>query len=509
MFADVRAYIQRHHLLTPGEKIVVGVSGGPDSVALLDVLRRLAAAEDLMLHVAHLHHGIRGADADADADFVAALAGRWQLPLTRADVDLPQIAEREQLALEEAARRVRYAFLAHTARRIGARTIAVAHNADDQAETVLMHLLRGAGLAGLRGMLPETPLQDYRLLVSTPFEEEDAADTVPAGDLRLVRPLLGTSRAQIEAYCEARGLDWRLDRSNLDTTYFRNQLRHEVLPYLAEINPQISERLRNLAEVVRADYAVLDEVVEAAWDALLVALHDDAIAFDLTGWRAQPLAVRRALVRRAAYALRRTLRDVNFVHVQHAVQVGMRGETGAEATLPRGLVARVGYERFTIADIDALHLPEDRPWLPPGTTLPVAVPGRTQLPGGWTLEAVVLAAWQMTEITSNPDPWVAWIDAEALGDAPRLRTRRPGDSFAPHGMDGAEVQLSDFLINVKVPAAWRDHLPLLDGAPGIIWVVGLRLSEEALVDPGTQTVVRLRFSPPRERRDTVVTGGTV
>ena len=493
LLSDVRDTIRRHSLLEDRQTVVVGVSGGPDSVALLDVLRRLSSEFRLDLHVAHLHHGMRGTDADADADFVMALAEQWDLPATVLRVDLSEIAETHGLALEEAARRVRYAFLAQTAQRVGAEVVAVGHHADDQAETVLMHLLRGAGLAGLRGMLPATPLADYRLL---PFEAL-GEDVMEAGKgLDLIRPLLACPRADIEAYCDERGLDWRIDRSNWDTTFFRNQLRHEVLPYLAEINPQVRERFCNLAEVVRADYEVLDAVVARAWDDLLMARHDDAIAFDLTEWRAQPLAVQRALIRRAAYALRRTLRDVNFVHIEQAVDVAMHGETGAEATLPRGLVARVGYERLTIADAEALHLPEDQPWLPPDTELPVTVSGETPLPGGWTLQATPLRTWSMADVRQNPDPLIAWLDVEAVGEQPVLRTRRPGDRFAPHGMDGAHVKLSDFMINVKLPQAWRDHLPLLVGEVGILWVVGWRVSEDALVRTDSERVVRLRFLPP-------------
>ncbi|MGC9358429.1 MAG: tRNA lysidine(34) synthetase TilS [Anaerolineae bacterium] len=490
LLPEVQAYIQHHRLLDVGQKVVVGVSGGPDSVTLLDLLHRLARTWDLDLHVAHLHHGIRGTEADRDAEFVTALAKERDLPFTVKRVDLPSIAEKEGLAIEEAARRVRYAFLAQTAQQLGAGVIAVGHHADDQAETVLMHLLRGAGLAGLRGMLPETLFSDYRLLLFSPFEEAPEG-TVPP--LCLIRPLLGVERERIDAYCEARELRYRFDRSNLDTTYFRNRLRHEVLPYLADINPRISQRLCHLAEVVRADYAVLEGEIAEAWNNLIVTEHADAIAFDLEGWRNQPLAIQRALIRRAAFELRRTLRDVGFIHVEDAVQVGQRGTTGAEATLPRDLVVRVGYTTLTVADTEALHLPPERPWLEPGAEIPIAVPGRTQLPGGWILEAEVLDTWNMATLTTNPHPMTAWMNVDCLEGTPVLRTRQKGDRFRPHGMEGAEVQLSDFLINVKLPLAWRDHLPLLVSGGEILWVVGLRMSEEALVYPETLEVVRMRF----------------
>ena len=161
---QVRRTIERTGLLVPGDGVVVGVSGGPDSLCLLHVLLHLREEYCLHLHVAHLHHGARGADADADAEFVATLAAEWGLPVTVEQQDVPALARAHKLAFEETARRLRYAFLARVAREAGAHKIAVGHNADDQAETVLMHFLRGAGPAGLRGMLPLTPLTDYRLL---------------------------------------------------------------------------------------------------------------------------------------------------------------------------------------------------------------------------------------------------------------------------------------------------------------------------------------------------------
>ncbi len=489
LLAEVCAYIERHRLLDRGDAVVVGVSGGPDSVALLHLLHQLVEPWGLRLHVAHLHHGIRGLDADADAEYVGALAQRLALPWTLERVSLPDLAREQGLALEEAARRVRYAFLARTARRLGARRIAVGHNADDQAETVLMHLLRGAGLSGLRGMLPDTPLSAYRLLSGIDKGEEPDA---PA--LHLIRPLLSTPRSAIEAYCEDEGLSPRFDRSNLDTTFFRNRLRHELLPQLEAVSPQVGDRLRNLAEVVRADYDLLEQIFDTAWRALLVREQEQLIAFELAGWRAQPLAVQRALVRRAAYRLRRTLRDVSFVHVEDAVAVGQTGETGAQATLPRRLLLEVGYDTLDVREAEAVALPAHRPWLEPGRELPVTLPGRTALSDGWALDAVALERWQPGLIASNPNPHVAWLDAAAVGPEPLLRTRREGDRFRPHGMGGVEVRLSDFLINVKVPRRWRDYLPLLVAGDEILWVVGERLSERACVRPTTERVFRLEVS---------------
>ncbi len=450
---EVQGYIDTHRLLKPGARVVVGVSGGPDSVALLHVLQRLADPLDLALHVAHLHHGIRDMDADADAEFVAALAEAWKLPCTIERVDVPAIAAEQKLALEEAARRARYTFLHRVAQQTGALRIAVGHNADDQSETVLMHLLRGAGPAGLRGMLPATPLRDYHLLAPCPK---------PVSEMKLIRPLLATPRSDIEAYCAEQQLTTRFDRSNLDTTFFRNRLRHEVLPYLAQTNPRIAQNLRHLAEVVRADYDLLHEFVSVAWDTLLVKSAPDLLTFNLAGWRAQPLAIQRAIIRRAAYKLCHSLRDVSFIHVEDAVHIAQQGATGAQATLPHGL-------RLT-AEID--------------------------LPNGWHLHIQEAPHWNLDAIANNCNPLVAWMDADVLGDAAILRTRRRGDLFQPQGMRQATVRLSDLLINMKIPRPWRDYVPLVEADGRILWVVGVRLSEAALVRPDTRRVVYLRFSGP-------------
>ncbi len=483
--------LRRYRLLRPGSRVIIGISGGPDSVALLHLFTRLRADWQLTLHAAHLHHGIRGAEADADAAFVAELCARWDVPCTIERLDVPTLARQEHLALEEAARRHRYAFLARVALQQGATTIAVAHHADDQAETVLMHLLRGSGPAGLRGMAPATPLSAYRVLPLPPEARRD---------LLLIRPLLFTPRAAIEAYCAAWDLPTRYDSSNADTTFFRNRLRHEVIPYLARLNPRIRERLCALAEVVRADYALLEELTQQSWDTLLLEQHENAISFDRVGFRALPLSLQRALIRRAAYALRPTLRDVDFVHVEAAVRVAVEGVTGQQATLPRNLKLVVGYDRLTLAHADALLLPPDRPWLTAGDVIPLGGAGPYPLPQGWLLTLERLDSWELTAIINNPDPLTAYLDADALQPPLFVRTRRAGDRFAPLNL-GAEVNLGDFFVRHKVPAPWRDAIPLLCSGDTILWVVGVRLSERARVTPSTRAVVKCSlYHPTAEER---------
>jgi tRNA(Ile)-lysidine synthase len=499
--AKVRQYIEAHGLLVRGEKVVVGVSGGPDSVCLLHVLCALHDDLELGIHVAHLNHGARSKEADADARFVETLAATWHLPLTVEREDVPGLARQHHLTFEEAARRVRYAFLLRVAHSTGARRIAVGHTADDQAETVLMHFLRGSALAGLRGMLPFTPVRELRLLepfgvpASRPHSWDQRERQDPSAQLAIIRPLLQVFRSEVEAYCSHHDLAWRFDQSNLDITYFRNRLRHELLPVLKTYNPRIKERLCHTAAVIAADYDLLVEVRQDTWHSVVREHRADAIVFDRKVWRALPVALQRATVRHAAYMLRRSLRDVSFVHVEDARYVALHGETGAQATLPMNLALVVGYETLRIGNADATPPPPDEPLLWREDPLPVELPGATPLPAcDWILRSQYLASWDSARIAQNTDPWTAYLDADQLEPPLLLRTRRRGDRFLPLGMEGQAVQLSAFMINRKIPQASRDHVPLLVTAGDIAWVCGHRIAETVAVGPHTSHVAHLWFA---------------
>ncbi|MBN1955135.1 MAG: tRNA lysidine(34) synthetase TilS [Anaerolineae bacterium] len=485
LLTQIRDFIHRHSLLAPGDVVVVGVSGGPDSLCLLHLLRELQATYRLQLYVAHLHHGVRGKEADDDAAFVAALAQQWQLPVTVERQDVLAVAREQQLAFEEAARRVRYAFLGRVAGQVGATRIAVGHNADDQAETVLMHWLRGAGLAGLRGMLPATALSSYRL-----FQPPADSD---AGPLTLIRPLLATPRADVEQYCAAHGLQPRFDRSNLDTTLFRNRLRHELLPLLETYNPNVRQRLCHTAAIVAADYDLLERLRDAAWRETVRQESEQAVIFDRAAWLAQPLSIQRALIRAAAYRLRPQLRDVGFIHVENGRRVAEEGTTGAQSTLPDGLMLQVGYDSIVVAGEG--RVPSfTGPVLPPGKELLVALPGQLALPNQpWALEASLPRRWSLAEIEANRDRWTAWLDADRLAAPLLLRSRRRGERFRPQGMAGHAPKLSDWMTNAKIPRAWRDRLPLLVAGGEIAWVCGWRVSEMAVVGPETRRAARFRL----------------
>jgi tRNA(Ile)-lysidine synthase len=490
---QVREMIEREGGLSAWAKIVVGVSGGPDSLCLLHVMERLGADYGWSLHVAHMNHCLRGGEADDDMVSVALAAMQRGLPCTIEVVDVGGVAQRRRLSVEEAARQVRYGFLLDTARRIGAAVVAVGHNADDQSETVLMHFLRGTGLAGLRGMLSNTDLASLHTV------SERGLTTALGPPIRLVRPLLHVTRAEIEQYCQAHGLAPRVDRSNLDTALLRNRLRHELLPLLETYNPNIRELLRRTAAVAAADYDLIAAVRQTAWSQVVQTQDTQAVVFRRSDWCKLPLALQRSTLREATYQLRPHLRDVDFVHLEQAVDVAVRGPTGAQATLPGGLCLTVGYQTLRLAGKE-VHAPRpDWPLLWSDEPLPVTLPGQTRLPdSGWRLE---IRWWNGPKEVAlhNADCWSAYFDADRLGTSLALRSRQPGDRFQPLGING-QTKVADWMINAKIPRRWRAHIPLLihhppvdTGREQIAWIVGWRIDARVRVTSDTQRIVHCVF----------------
>lgn len=475
-------------ILSPGDTVVVGVSGGPDSLALLHLFVQSSEALDLRPHAVHLDHRIRDREAEADAQFVASTAEAWGVPHTIRRTDVPALAAEHRLTLEEAARQARYTVLGREATRLGTDVIAIAHNADDQAETVLMHLLRGAGPAGLRGMLPVAPLSAYHLL--------EGGEHNPR--LQLFRPLLSVTRADIEAYCLAHDLKPRFDLSNLDTTYFRNRLRHEIIPHLETVNPNLRAMLVRMASVVAADYEALEAQVDAAWDATVLEASDALVRLDLDRWRALPLALQRATIRRATWHLRQSLRDVSYLHIEGAVRVAQEGITGAQSTLPAGLALHVDYDALTIMPVDQRPPEPDWPLIEPRTVVMIEEPGEHMLPGSaWRFSLRPYEGNRTGPVWEAllADPWAALLAASKLKPPVHIRTRRPGDRFHPQGVGGTQ-KVSTFQINARIPAAWRDRLPLLVMEDAIAWVAGWRVDERFIVWPETEGVWVARFEPP-------------
>jgi tRNA(Ile)-lysidine synthase len=272
-----------------------------------------------------------------------------------------------------------------------------------------------------------------------------------------------------------------------------------VFPLLEQHNPALKAVLCRSARVIADDYALLRAQLEAAWPQVVRGEDDRAVTFDLTAWRALPTALQRSSLREAIHRLRRSLRNINFVHVEDALRVARDGTTGMQATLPQGLMLSLGYDHLCVADAGhPIDLP-DGPWLPAdGQPLPVPLPGELVVnAAGWMIHLRVMDRSDLPPGWSeNQEPWRATLDADVLGEDLILRTRQPGDRFQPLGMEGHEVKLGDFLTNQKVPQTLRSRIPLLEAAWGIAWVGGLRVDERARIADSTTRVVQAEFTSP-------------
>jgi bifunctional protein TilS/HprT len=479
---SVRAAIAQQHMFAPGDVVVVAVSGGPDSLCMLHMLHTMHTDLGITLHVAHLDHMLRGAESAAEAAFVAATAHEWGLPVTVAAVDVGALARETRDNLHQAARAARYAFLARVAQQQGAHAVAVAHNADDQAETLLMHLLRGAGPAGLRGM---RPISDFRFLISD-FRLIDG-DENPKSKIqnpKLVRPLLNITRAEIEHYCAEHGLVPRRDLTNLDHRATRNRIRHELLPLLIEYNPHIVAALGRTAAVCADEHDLVLQALDAAWSAL-ACVRPGAVDFVGEAWRTLHPALQRAALRRA-YALLGGDATLELEHVE-AARALAAGGVGGRAELPGGVPMTVGYAgAFTLGAALAPHGPQLV-----GEDAPLPIPGRVVLADGWTIAAAVIAPPALAPVSA----WEVYLDAEAVAGPLLVRRRRPGDRLRPAGGRGSR-RVQDMFVDAKVARALRDAWPLVATSTAVVWAPGLRPASEFVATSATRRAVHLRVCGP-------------
>jgi tRNA(Ile)-lysidine synthase len=449
-----------------GDILVLGVSGGADSLALLHWLGEILGPD--VLHVAHLDHGIRPASHD-DAKFVAGLAESWRIPFSGKQVNVPELATLRGWSLEEAARNARYDFLAEVARSTGASIVVVGHNADDQAETVLLHLLRGSGLSGLRGMQ-----------VLSPFPS--------APELKLLRPLLQHSRADIEAYCHKHALFPLVDETNTDPTYLRNRIRHQLLPDLATYNLQIKNHLQQLAAIATAEDEFVGTLFDDLWPELLFQAGSGWLLLNRHKFRALPTALQRRAVRRAVYSLEPAVSNLSFKAVEQAVELAIRRESGTETRLLAAVTMLVDYETLLFARDTA-----DRQVGLPQTVFEEAVelpiPGRVELANGWVISAEPINRDQW-ETIPEPDPWLVAIQLPQQ-ESLYVRPRMLGERMQPLGMDGRSSSLQDIMVNRKLAARLREKWPLVITKEHVVWLPGHIIDRRARITDNSRRLIRL------------------
>jgi len=472
MINRIRSTLEKDCRLNPSQLVLVAVSGGPDSLCLLDILWQLG----YRMVIAHLDHELRP-ESKADAESVRSAAERMDLPFVTEQADVRAFAENHRLSLEEAARAVRYRFLFRIAEEQGAQAVAVGHTANDQVETILMHLLRGSGLFGLTGM-------DYRSQPNSWSRE-----------LPLVRPMLRIWREEIEAYLVNAGLQPVQDASNWDPRYSRNRLRHELLPYLESYNPHVRSLVWQMGDVLKQDQALLVEQTNAAWMRCVQDEGPGYAAFFAGQLRREPTGLQRRLLRRAIEALRPGLRDVDYQDIERALEFLDDPPRSSQLDLVAGLRLLLEGDKLWIAAWEA-DLPEANwPQISHGGEILLDAPGSIQLPGNWQLSIDFTNDLQasLQQAAQNPDTFQAWLDGDRLQLPVKIRARQPGDTIQPLGMGGHSIKISDLMINAKLPRRARRCWPLVVAGEKIAWVAGLRVGEEFSVTDETKRVIRLRL----------------
>jgi len=463
----VLRFIKEEHLIISGEKLVVAVSGGPDSVCLLHILVKLQRELGIKLHVAHLNHQLRGADSEVDARYVAELAHRLDVPATIEARDVKAYHAHHHASLEEAAREVRYTFLAQVAGSAGAERVVVGHTLDDHIETILMHLIRGSGTRGLNGLQPLSRLQ-------------------PSGaSLSVIRPLLPLSREETADYCRQHRLEPRLDASNLSLSSFRNRIRHQLLPQLQTYNPQVAEALLRTARLAADDLAFIGKEAARFWGEV-ARKQGDTVILDKRSFADLPSALKRHLLRTSIEELLGNLKDIEARHIEEILDA-MGKPAGKKISLPDGLTFTIEYDRYLLGPDSAALSPF--PVLE--SKVKLNVPGKTSIPG-WDIEAIITDPPGVKEEDEKPSEFTARFDLGKVGNKLTMRRRQPGDRFQPLGMSQPK-KLNEFMIDAKIPQAWRQRVPIVSSPEQIIWVAGWRIDERVRVTGETKKVLCLEF----------------
>ncbi|MDE2844912.1 MAG: tRNA lysidine(34) synthetase TilS [Chloroflexota bacterium] len=488
--SKVAAALERAGLAGRGNTIVVGVSGGADSSTLLYSLNRLREACDIELHVAHLNHDFRGAEADEDARFVGALASELGLPFSVEKRDpIAYQRERHISSFEQGAREMRYRFMASVAQRIGAPAVAVGHTSDDQAETVLLHILRGAGLHGLRGMT-ETAPWPFPPGLESPF---------------IFRPLLEVTKSETVEYCRELQRDYRQDSGNSLFRFTRNRVRQDLLPSLAaDYNPRVREALVRLASSASLDLDYLQQELDRAWPELLLSSAASTEPGQpsttvVLGRRPlsslHPALVRMAL-RRAYVAVNGDSRRLRENHLRAMADFIAGNSRTGELALPSGISLHATASEIIF---QTGQYPSDCPYPQLAGPWQLSDPDMSIVdgiyyPAEWRVSIENVAIENVPDLRL-PDAFTAWFHPASLGTGLLLRNRSAGDRFQPLGMANFK-RLHNFLIDEKVPRHWRDRVPLLVSDRGIAWVVGYRIAEWAKVPrdlPPGSPVMRMTF----------------
>ena len=459
MLKKVRDYMREHEMTAPGDAVIVALSGGADSVCLLTVLKQLATPE-FLLRAVHVHHGIRGAEADRDEAFAQNLCESLSVPLCVAYCHVPAYAAEHGLSEEEAGRILRYQVLEKEAGKweqelpAGSRVkIALAHHRDDNAETILHHLLRGSGLTGLAGI---RPVQGRR-----------------------IRPLLCVGREEIRAYLEAGHISWCEDSTNQSPDYTRNRIRSQVLPLLkTAVNEQAEEHILQAGQIIGQADAYLRQQAEEIWQEAVCGREEDLAAIPLTAFARQPEILKTYLIRHMLDQLHPGWKDIGSRHFTAIAELAGK-PVGSRLDLPGGLMARTGYETLEI-----VRKTEREVSVKTESGADGEIHGRQTVP---ELHMTVFSRQKDQEIPKNQ--YTKWFDYDKIKGTLSVRTRRTGDYLILPS--GGSKTIARYMIDEKIPKEKREQILLLAEGSHVLWVVGFRISEYYKIEEHTENILQV------------------
>ena len=450
----IRNNIITNELIQSGDRVIIAVSGGPDSMALLHILKSLAGEMQFELVAAHINHGLRP-EAAEEQNFVVDQCRRWNVSCYTEELNVRELARQSKTSLEDAGRIARYRYLNALRTELGAQVIATAHHRDDVAETVLLHLLRGTGIQGLRGIIPRNG--------------------------QIIRPLLPLGKEQLLTYLNEHDVKYCLDLSNTDPTFMRNRIRHQLIPELQrEYNPRIVDSLNQLAELVRADNQLLEQEMERYWELVLIEADANTIIFDNISFSQLPLAAQRRLIRNAFSALTGQA-GWEGQDVEKVVQLSKKMGSAKVLQLKKKVSVNKSYDKMVFT----------KTWqMPARFNLDIRIPGELSLAeGGSSYHFYLQDVEHYTPQTED-----ICLDYDKISLPLVLRSRKEGDVFWPAGFSGHK-KIKKYFIDKKIPCWERDLVPILAGKNDEIYaILGQCISQQAVVGPQTQTILVIKKS---------------
>lgn len=459
MIAKIHKTIKKYGLLEKGDSVVVGVSGGPDSIALLTGLVHLMKQYDLKLTVAHFNHGLRGRESDADEKYSRDLAEKLGLNFCAGNMDRKK--NKKGLSPEDFYRRQRYDFLYKTAADYKARKIALGHHLNDQAETVLLNMLRGSGREGLKGILPMR-------------------------EGKIIRPLLETSRQEIISFLRKSHIPYREDSSNPNRVYLRNKIRAGLIPYLKKnYNPVIEETLAQTAEILRVENEFIEQCVDRALRSPDFQYASGRVSAQIDFLNRLPAAICRRVFKNILEDLAPSGNGIFFIHIRSVEDLLRQSASGKKLILPQGIQVRKEYDRLIFAKKNAFQKMARFDYV-------MDIPGAVIIKERGLKVSASMVRKSGIDLSARDK---IYLDFERIKQPLRIRNRRNGDWFQPLGMNGRQ-KLKDFFIDHKIPAGRRDEIILLVDGISVIYIENMHLNDRVKITPQTKKVLEIDIRHP-------------